>query len=1287
MKDTLSSDSFLKGLVFGFDVGAGSIGYAVRRGSKFLDVGVLICPEGTNDLSGRRGLRRQRRTLDHRQSRRDWFAENLAKVLGLALHKGTRLPQSAWTQNEKGGWIPTSSKLMFPASLRVDALAGEELTAEELFTALVHLIKHRGPAERVPWSKTLAQEKREKDQKENESASGTIPADQVRAEFEHACIAFVSQNPNAPVFHPAHYLQQLDDAKKPQRKRAWPRDLVEAEAAAILERQSRHHKKLKEGIEFTDLSGKQRKTTVAEWLLYGNSSIKTMREGETVSRFHVFDRNHVNRERAPFTFQAARIHNRKPGLDLVEPRDEFGRPRYVMSRERTKYRRWQVEIALLNFKVLDLTSFKKKKPLTVPSPHALAELREIIARTEKLSLEDLQNWVKPYKEKGIYDLAEKQTDLVGEGKGRGRFSNFGLHKATEIIRPLQAEHDAMSKLTPKGQRAKKKLKTPEAKAEAYVRRYVNYTPKLRYDWENPATQTIEHEPLPRALRRYIQEIRDPVVRHRVELFDRTLDDLLEKHCSEGNPAHIIVECVRQLEQDADAAQEAWEKRKKDREQNQVARATLRDMGIREPTEKDIRKFRLLQECKWRCPYTLERFMQAEFDDLVINRIVPPVGDPRRASYLKAAHSALKGTEVEHMIPQAATVCDEWFNVTVTRSTTNNDKGNRIPYEFVLRDADEVKRGQLLDNATECFGADSLKFKIFSSPDARSLIQERDKLQRTAYIARCLRYVCLLKCGWLSPEDRDPGHEKANDASRHYLVTNGGLTRRLRQAWKLDELLREALSTECWASMGDVDKERALSQGASIPSEEWKKLDKAKQADVLRARRTKNRQDVRHHALDAMVVACTLPWAANLTSWASGWCNLDPEDGSVSSIRCPVFGEDDYGQAMHAAADTKLTELKSALPDANSNTIKHYRSNERHKQVFDSQLYGKRTAYGGKVLDEAVFVVAKKLSDLTPAVLVYPSKGDAIFSEEIRKQISIAWKAYTADEANWRRLLERSRSELETEALDPTAKPKTKEAIKRRLRIVEQWAKETPNEERWAKLQEFLQQEKARRAGHPAQRKAVFPDDFITTLYHWRYRTPIRSVQVIAQAKEEDNYAELRPGSNTFWKYTGRYAEMRVYDAPLKARKGTRFICWLVRPYYPAKRNQDGKLLTSAAVRAASMPPQCQGQKLRAVFHNGQVVRLTKAVTGMDITHNWLVCETNVASSKTNALIMLVPGHLARIVKDPDDPKKTIDLKKQQGALLPLNEFMLGLGYEPAAKNNELPHPPSVKPQSEGPHQA
>jgi N-acetylglucosamine kinase-like BadF-type ATPase len=50
----------LTGLGFGFAVGTGSIGYAVRQGRDFKDVGVLICDSEGSELAGRRNLRRQR---------------------------------------------------------------------------------------------------------------------------------------------------------------------------------------------------------------------------------------------------------------------------------------------------------------------------------------------------------------------------------------------------------------------------------------------------------------------------------------------------------------------------------------------------------------------------------------------------------------------------------------------------------------------------------------------------------------------------------------------------------------------------------------------------------------------------------------------------------------------------------------------------------------------------------------------------------------------------------------------------------------------------------------------------------------------------------------------------------------------------------------------------------------------------------------------------------------------------------------------------------------------------
>ena len=97
-----NSHTFFSGLVFGFDVGTGSIGYSVRRGAEFLDVGVLICDSEGSDLSKRRDLRRQRRTLRSKKYRRQWFAKELTKL---------------------GLFKPTKA-LHDPISLRLRALSG-----------------------------------------------------------------------------------------------------------------------------------------------------------------------------------------------------------------------------------------------------------------------------------------------------------------------------------------------------------------------------------------------------------------------------------------------------------------------------------------------------------------------------------------------------------------------------------------------------------------------------------------------------------------------------------------------------------------------------------------------------------------------------------------------------------------------------------------------------------------------------------------------------------------------------------------------------------------------------------------------------------------------------------------------------------------------------------------------------------------------------------------------------------------------------------------------------------
>ncbi len=273
-------NAFFTGLVFGFDVGTGSIGHAVRSGSQFLDVGVLICDSEGSDLSKRRELRRQRRTLRSKKYRRQWFARELAKL---------GLPKPETAPND-------------PIALRLRALNGEVLKPEELHAALTHLFKRRGYS-KVPWAnkeKTIKEVATQKKDEQEGIIKEAVREIKRKLGDRHPC-QFLAQEKarvgNSPTNNWA-------------RKIYWPRELLRDEFLAIVAAQRENCRKLAEK---------------AEWLLYGDSQPKE-RNGET---FHVFFKTKEARNPGILGLRWPRFDNRGPALDSLQPVDELGRPLHV----------------------------------------------------------------------------------------------------------------------------------------------------------------------------------------------------------------------------------------------------------------------------------------------------------------------------------------------------------------------------------------------------------------------------------------------------------------------------------------------------------------------------------------------------------------------------------------------------------------------------------------------------------------------------------------------------------------------------------------------------------------------------------------------------------------------------------------------------------------------------------------------------------------------------------------------------------------------------------------------
>jgi hypothetical protein len=180
----------------------------------------------------------------------------------------------------------------------------------------------------------------------------------------------------------------------------------------------------------------------------------------------------------------------------------------------------------------------------------------------------------------------------------------------------------------------------------------------------------------------------------------------------------------------------------------------------------------------------------------------------------------------------------------------------------------------------------------------------------------------------------------------FQVTNGQITSRLRKAWSLNQILHPL-----------------------PPGVKWIDLPEAEQNQMTE----KNRGDLRHHSLDAMVIACTLPWLAHRTHGAKdiyghhGWWTQDEKQRSKAAN--PIFpnpGE------MHEVVKKQIEKV----------VVKHHVSRSNHGQSYATTLYAKKA--------ENKYVAREVFTSLTPKNL-----GN-IWPETFADYCVAAWKRYAEE---------------------------------------------------------------------------------------------------------------------------------------------------------------------------------------------------------------------------------------------------------------------------------------------------
>lgn len=295
-------------------------------------------------------------------------------------------------------------------------------------------------------------------------------------------------------------------------------------------------------------------------------------------------------------------------------------------------------------------------------------------------------------------------------------------------------------------------------------------------------------------------LRQPVVEKVLNQMINLVNAIVEEY---GRPDVIKIELARELKQSKEERNRAFQKmNESDRNHKRIIKLLTENPEFKKKTvtRRDIERYKLWEEFAGVSPY-----------------------EPSKVIGLSELFSGLY--DIEHIIPKAKLFDDSFTNKTICPRHLNagqSGKNNMTAFDFM-----SSRSSSALEEYLRCIENN----KNISRA-------KRDRLLMTAenipddFIARQLRetqYISRKAIDILRP------------LCRHILVTSGAITDRLRKLWGWEDVIMN-LQLPKYRALGKTEWIQIGSNGT------------ANQQEVIQG--WHKRDDHRHHAIDALVVACT-----------------------------------------------------------------------------------------------------------------------------------------------------------------------------------------------------------------------------------------------------------------------------------------------------------------------------------------------------------------------------------------------------------------------------------------------
>jgi len=300
-------------------------------------------------------------------------------------------------------------------------------------------------------------------------------------------------------------------------------------------------------------------------------------------------------------------------------------------------------------------------------------------------------------------------------------------------------------------------------------------------------------------------INNPSVMRSLTQLRKVVNAIIRLHNGE-KPLCIRVELARILKMGRKNRAAIHDRMIENREKRRKAKIKLQEndiwqlyYGEREPKDMDVKKWMLWEECRGIDPYS---------------------GDSISLTQIFGTNPTF---DVEHIYPKSLTGDSSFSNLTLCRKDYNLRKGNRTPKAaFGINPTDKIEYEAILARV-KSFSAD--KRERFEQENVPAKFQNR-MLNDASYIAKAtVKYLATLYGGTV-----EEGFNLDGTGKRRIEVVPGSATARLRRLWGLNGIL----GPNAIKSPEILAEESASSHP------------------------TKFREDHRHHAIDAFVIANCSP---------------------------------------------------------------------------------------------------------------------------------------------------------------------------------------------------------------------------------------------------------------------------------------------------------------------------------------------------------------------------------------------------------------------------------------------